>query len=141
MPKLRVVFDTNVFVRALISPGGVNARLIEARQQYEFFTSPAIIDEVVEVLARADLLQAKTIRNVDADRLISVLRRARRVFPTIPVRVCRDPDDNKFLEAALAAKAEYLVTGDKDLRTLGEYEGIKIRYPAEFLREIAESTK
>lgn len=51
--------------------------------------------------------------------------------------VCRDPDDNKFLEAALAAKAEYLVTGDKDLREIGEYEGIKIRFPTEFLRELA----
>ena len=54
------------------------------------------------------------------------------------VTVCRDPDDNKFLEAAVAAKATYVVTGDKDLRAIGEYEGVKIRYPAEFLREIVE---
>lgn len=60
------------------------------------------------------------------------------VSPTNPVMVCRDPDDNKFLEAAIAAEAEYIVTGDKDLRDLDEYEGVKIRFPAEFLRELGE---
>ena len=42
---------------------------------------------------------------------------------------CRDPDDNKFLEAAVAVGAEYVVTSDKDLRDLGEYEGMKIEDP------------
>ncbi len=51
------------------------------------------------------------------------------------VTASRDPDDDKFLEAAIAGKADYLVTGDKDLRDIGEYEGIKIRYPEEFLAE------
>ena len=60
------------------------------------------------------------------------------VSPTTAVTVCRDPDDNKFLEAAIAAGAEYLVTSDKDLRDIGEYEGVKIRSPAEFLREMGE---
>lgn len=48
----------------------------------------------------------------------------------------RDPDDNKFLEAALAGRTEYVVTGDKDLRDLEECEGVKIRFPEEFLREL-----
>jgi predicted nucleic acid-binding protein len=51
--------------------------------------------------------------------------------PSVPdlgfaVSACRDPDDNKFLEATVAARAEYVVTSDKDLRDLGEYEGVKI---------------
>ena len=54
------------------------------------------------------------------------------------VTVCRDPDDNKFLEAAIAAGAEYVVTGDKDLRSLDEYQGVKIRFPVEFLRDLGE---
>lgn len=136
MPRPRVVFDTNVFVRALINPQGINARLIQFSQQYALLTSPAIIEEVTEVLSRSDLLRAKGIQEVDAERLITGLRRARRVFPTMKVTASRDPDDDKFLEAAIAGKADYLVTGDKDLRDIGEYEGIKIRYPEEFLAEL-----
>lgn len=139
MPKPRVVLDTNVFVRALISPRGVNARLIESRRRYRLFTSPAILQEVTEVLARADLLQAKAIRKVDVERLIGLLRRTRRVSPTITVRASRDPDDDKFLEAALTARADYVVTGDNDLRALDGYQGLKIRFPTEFLEELEKS--
>lgn len=114
MPKPRVVFDTNVFVRALINPQGINARLIQFSQQYALL--------VTEVLSRSDLLRAKGIQEVDAERLITALRGARRVFPAMKVIASRDPDDDKFLEAAIAGKADYLVTGDKDLRDIGDIE-------------------
>ncbi|MBI4279098.1 MAG: PIN domain-containing protein [Armatimonadetes bacterium] len=97
MPKPRVIFDTNVFVRALISPGGVNARLIQSRRLYTLFTSPAILQEVTEVLARIDLLQAKAIRNVEAERLLSTLRRVRRVSPTITARAVAGPRRRQIL--------------------------------------------
>lgn len=136
MARPRVVFDTNVFLRALINPKGVNARLVRSLDRYLLVTSPAIIKEAVEVLSREDLLRLKSIQKLDADRLVALLRQAPMVSPTVTVTVCRDPDDNKFLEAAVAAKAAYVVTGDKDLRSIGEYEGVRIRYPGEFLREL-----
>jgi putative PIN family toxin of toxin-antitoxin system len=132
----RVIFDTNVFLRALINPKGVNARLVQSLDRFILVVSPAIIEEVADVLSRPELLSVKGIGKLDADRLVGLLREAPVVFPTKTVAVCRDPDDDKFLEAAVAAKAEYLVTGDKDLRGIGEYEGVKIRFPAEFLREL-----
>jgi len=135
--KPRVVFDTNLFLRALINPKGVNAHLLQSLDRYLLITSPAILEEVIEVLSRPELLRSKAIAKLDAARMINLLRRAPLVTPTVTVTVCRDPDDNKFLEAAIAAKAEYLVTGDKDLRDIGEYEGVKIRSPAEFLQELA----
>ncbi len=136
MARPKVVFDTNVFLRALINPKGINARLVQSLDQLVLVVSPAIVEEVADVLSRPDLLGVKGVRKLDADRLVELLRQAPVVFPTKKVTVCRDPDDDKFLEAALAAKAEYLVTGDKDLRDIGEYEGVKIRFPAEFLREL-----
>ncbi len=139
MAKSRVVFDTNVFVRALINPHGINARLLDSRRRFVLITSPAIIEEVTEVLTRVDLLRAKAIREVDAGRLVGVLRRARRVYPDVKVTASRDPNDDKFLEAALAGRADYVVTSDKDLRDLEEYEGVKIRFPEEFLRELGEA--
>ena len=47
--------------------------------------------------------------------------------------VRRDPEDNKFLECAVAGRAEYLVTGDQDLRELGSYRGVTILTVGEFL--------
>lgn len=47
--------------------------------------------------------------------------------------VRRDPEDNKFLECAVAGRAEYLVTGDQDLRELGSYRGVTILTLGEFL--------
>jgi len=131
----KVVFDTNVFVRALINPKGINARLILSLSRYVLVMSAA---EVGEVLARPGVLDDTAIRKLDVERVLELLRRAPMVSPTAAVTVCRDPDDNKFLEAAIAAGAAYLVTSDKDLRDLGEYEGVKIRLPVEFLRELGE---
>jgi putative PIN family toxin of toxin-antitoxin system len=113
----KVVFDTNVFVRALINPKGINARLVASLDRYILVTSMAI----VEVLFRPEVLGAAAVRKLGAERFLELLRRAPMVSPTISVSVCRDPDDNKFLEAAIVAGAEYVVTSDKDLRDLGEY--------------------
>jgi putative PIN family toxin of toxin-antitoxin system len=131
----KVVFDTNVFVRALINPKGINARLILSLSRYVLVMSAA---EVAEVLARPGVLDDTAIRKLDVERVLELLTRAPMVSPTTAVMVCRDPDDNKFLEAAIAAGAAYLVTSDKDLRDLGEYQGVKIRLPVEFLRELGE---
>ncbi len=118
MPKPKVVFDTNVFLRALINPKGVNARLVRALDRFVVVVSPAILTEVADVLSRSDLLGAKSIRKLDADRLVALLRQAPLVTPTERVTVCRDPDDNKFLEAAVAAKAAYVVTVYRNLDAL-----------------------
>jgi putative PIN family toxin of toxin-antitoxin system len=58
------------------------------------------------------------------------------VTPTEAVTICRDPKDNKFLELANALKADYIISGDKDLLELGEFEGARILKPSEFLLEI-----
>lgn len=61
------------------------------------------------------------------------------VEPTTRLQnVSRDPDDDRVIEAALAGDAAYIVTGDKDLLTLGTYEGIEIVTPARFLEVLAE---
>ena len=49
------------------------------------------------------------------------------------VRVCRDPDDDKFLETALIGRCSYVISGDKDLLSLGRYQGVQIVSPADFL--------
>ncbi|HEX3127616.1 MAG TPA: putative toxin-antitoxin system toxin component, PIN family [Thermoanaerobaculia bacterium] len=62
--------------------------------------------------------------------------RREEVFPTVSVEACRDPKDNKVLEAALAGKADVIVTGDDDLFMLNPFEGIQILGPAAFLNRL-----
>ena len=58
------------------------------------------------------------------------------VEPTEQINVCRDPDDNKFLEAAVAGRADYIVSSDKDLRVLSPSREIQIVTVRKFLRRI-----
>ena len=54
------------------------------------------------------------------------------VDPVTRVEVCRDPDDNKFISCAIDSRALYVVSGDKDLLVIGEYDGVDIVTAAEF---------
>ena len=59
------------------------------------------------------------------------------IVPTVALQVVeRDPDDDRVLECAVTAKAELIVTGDSDLLSLGEYEGIQIIQVADFLNRV-----
>ena len=55
-----------------------------------------------------------------------------RIEPKTKVDICRDPDDNKFISCAIDAKALYIVSGDKDLLTIKDYQGVEIVTAREF---------
>ena len=132
---VRAVFDTNVFLRALINPHSRCGRLLdEFADHYELVLSPAIVREVLEVLHRPRL-RAKfpQIAQLDVARIISLFEQAQVVEPQDVPPVSRDPEDDKFLACARAAGAGYLVTEDQDLLVLEEYEGTRICRPAEFI--------
>jgi putative PIN family toxin of toxin-antitoxin system len=65
------------------------------------------------------------------------LAKAERVTITKSIRCCRDPKDDKFLELAVNRHADILITGDKDLLTLGTFENIPILKPSDFLYAFA----
>lgn len=70
----------------------------------------------------------------DVDALCAlVIRRGELVQPGRIITICRDPKDNKFLELAIAGKADVIVTGDEDLVVLDPFEGIPVIQPSEFL--------
>lgn len=136
---MRAVIDTVVFVRALINPHGRWGRLLfQLCDRYTIVLSPDIIREILDVLHRSGLRERfPQIDEVAVSRALAVIERAEVVTPAVSLSVCHDPNDDKFFECAMAGEASYIVSEDKDVLTVGEYQGIKTVSAAEFTRLIA----
>ncbi len=128
---MRVVFDSNIYVSALVIPGGAAERAIEAVMtgSCSLVISRPIIHEVLGVLARKF--------NRDLEELsrtaVFLSGLGDLVAPRMRVRVARDEPDNRILECAMAGHAEMIVTGDRELLALGTWEGIRLVSLREFL--------
>lgn len=125
---LKVVFDTVVFVRSLINPHSIWGKLIfQHYHRYQLFVSEPIVSEILEVLHRPELTaKFKTLKKLDMTAIMNILGEASVVeIHPIP-QTSRDQKDDKFLATAVAAKADYLVTEDRDLLDMKEYQGVKI---------------
>ena len=131
---MRVVIDTNVFVSSFF--GGTPRKIIDLwkNRDITLCLSRDILDEYVKVLQRIGLQDESELKE-----LLSLFARGFNTLFTIKtpkIRVVKDdPDDDKFIECALALKAKVIVTGDKSIKALGEYMGIKILTPQEFLKD------
>ena len=136
---MRVVVDTGVLVSGLIRPQGTTGDVLRALRDGHFviiYTTPTII-EIIEVLERQPFRVKYQIQPDDITVLVNLIRlRGELVLPQITVTECRDPKDNKFLEAALTSKADAIVSGDSDLLELNPFQGIPILRPAEFLAQL-----
>jgi putative PIN family toxin of toxin-antitoxin system len=130
---MKVVIDTNIFVSSFF--GGNPRRIIDLwkTEKITLCLSKDILDEYIEVVQRIGL------QNEDElGELLSLFKRGFNMLfttKTPKVKVVKDdPDDDKFIECAMALKAEVIVTGDKAIEAVGEYMGIKILTPQRFLK-------
>jgi putative PIN family toxin of toxin-antitoxin system len=132
-----VVFDTNVLISAaLVAHSRPSLAVRWAARNDIMLVSAATLSELVTRMERPKF-----------DRYVS--RASRREFVTFisstvrivsirrSIRICRDPDDDKFLEVALNGGAEHIVTGDTELLALHPFEGIAIVTPADFLVRVS----
>ena len=136
---MRVVVDTGVLISALIRRQGTTGEVLCALRDGRFILiySTPILVEIIDVLGRAAFRTKYHIEPEDITALVNLVRlRGELVVPTAQVTKCRDPKDNKFLEAALAAQADALVSGDEDLLVLTSFKDIPILRPAEFLARL-----
>ncbi len=112
MLPLRLVIDTNVIVSGALKPGGLERAVLTLAlaPPARLYLSPDILAEYSEVLGRPEL----RIAGAERQALLGLISdRSRRVVPVRRLEVCPDPDDNIFLECAEAARADFLVTGNK----------------------------
>jgi uncharacterized protein len=129
---IKAVVDTNVFVSSFF--GGNPKKIIDLWKtgQIVLCISGAIIDEYLEVLRRLGLQDER-----ELEELLEIFSSGVHVVfaaetPMLNI-VSKDPDDNKFIECAVALKAVAVISGDKALISVKDYMGIKILTPADFL--------
>lgn len=126
---MRLVLDTNVVVSAVIW-GGTPLKLLQAAVEgdIELYTSPPLLDELREVLDREHLASRLAQQRSSVEQAIGLYGElAISVSPLhTPRAVPNDADDDHVIAAALAAGADLVVSGDRDLLSMGNHEGIAI---------------
>jgi hypothetical protein len=128
-----IVFDASTVVSAALKADSVPERaLLIAVEMDVVALSSAVDAEIAAVLARPKF--AQTIARDRYDTVLATLRSEAVWFePSVWVTDCRDAKDNKYLELALAAGAEVIVSSDDDLLVLHPWRGILILRPADYL--------
>jgi putative PIN family toxin of toxin-antitoxin system len=132
---MKVVIDTNVVVSANLSDEGLPAAILDlaANKTILMFVSPAILAEYGAVLRRPHLSLSPA---AVASSLAVVRNISRLVKPTRRLAAAADETDNRFLECAISAGADYIITGNA--RHFPErFESIRIVTPREFLDLVA----
>lgn len=128
------VFDTNALISAQLKEGSVSTQAFDkAIATGTIVCSSSILEEFATRFVRRKFKKYMP----DEDR-VEAIGRVKRISlfiePTIDIKACRDPDDDKFLSLAIAIKANCIVTGDGKLQELHPFRGIPIVSPADFLK-------
>lgn len=124
-----MVLDTNVLVSAVLAAGKPRRLLQRCIDgQDALLASPATLQEFVEVIRRPKFgLDEQAVHQI----LAAVLAVAEAVEPQVHFRaVSEDPDDDRFIDLAVAGRADLIVSGDKHLLKLQTFQGIPILAPA-----------
>ncbi len=135
MKTNRFVFDTNVIVSALMFPRSLPRQAFNLGYATgKILVSPATVRELEEILSRKKFEKyfsveerVQFVAKFFADAEIIEIRET--------ISACRDRKDDKFLEVAVNGKADYLITGDRDLLVLHPFRNIQILTPADFLTQ------
>lgn len=135
----RLVLDTNVVVSAALDDSSTAARLVDhAIDSCVLIATENTVKELVETLFRPKFDRYLSL--IRREAFLSQLQRFLHIVPVVQsVKVCRDPRDDKFLEAAINGGAHVIVSGDKDLTSLHPFMGIEIISPAAYLIRVEQA--
>ena len=133
---ISAVLDTDIIVAAILMPNGLPARILLAALAVDFvcISSDAIVSEVLTVLARDRIRRRYTLDPVTIARVQHFLQSdaVRVPITTVVQGVASHAQDDLILATAISAQADYLVTGDRELLALGQYQGAQIVTPRDF---------
>ena len=133
---MKIVIDTNVVASAVFF-GGRPRELLEKLLLGEVtaFVSREIVEEYRETMLR---LQEKYPARPVTVPLTQIVTACRLIEPTTAVHVCRDPDDDKFINCAVDSKSLYIVSGDHDLLAVGTFQDVEVVTVADFFTRILQ---
>lgn len=137
---MRAVLDTNILIRSILNPKGPTGRLLNELRagRFRLLYSEPLLEEIADVLARPRFRDKyKVTADQISDILSLIVQEGEEVSPSASIEACRDPKDNKVLEAAFFGRADVIVTGDDDLFALDPFEGIQILGPETFLARLS----
>ena len=125
------VFDTNVLIAAIITEGICSKLLHRARaREFSLVSCPFIMTELRRTLSKKFRLthdELSSAMEPISESISQVIEHSLKVKD-----ICRDADDDNIIACAVAAKADYLVTGDSDLLEIKDYQGVRIINPRDF---------
>jgi putative PIN family toxin of toxin-antitoxin system len=125
------VFDTNVFIASIITEGICSKLLHRARiKEFSLISCPFIMTEIRRTLSKKFRLSHEEIASAIepiSEAITEIIEHKLKITD-----ICRDADDDSVLACALAAKADYLVTGDSDLLEITSFQDIRIITPRDF---------
>jgi putative PIN family toxin of toxin-antitoxin system len=139
---MRAVIDTNIIVSRYLTPGGLASQVLALWRDdaFELIVSEAILAEVRDVLLRPSIRVRHRMPEDMVDQVIDGFRQfATLVAPEEPIQASEDPDDDKFLECAVAGGADVIVSRDPHLLSLKQFRGVRVLSPAAFV-EVLGST-
>lgn len=132
---MHVVFDTNIYISAFALPGGnAEAAYLQAiRGGFQLYTSVAILTETSRVLQTKFEWDEERIRQAiqEISQVATVLR------PRPTLHILKDEPDNRILECAVAAQAQWIVSGDRHLLSLRRHGNCEIISLADFLAKLS----
>lgn len=130
-----VVLDTNIWVSAIIW-GGIPDRIVALQQQrqIEIASSQKLLNELERTFNKKKIQPKLAALQLTVPSVISLIRESVVLYPIADLFVpeLRDPDDSIVLATAIAAQANVIITGDRDLLVLAEYENIQILMAKDF---------
>jgi putative PIN family toxin of toxin-antitoxin system len=128
---MRAVFDSNVLIAAYVTEGLCSRLLHRALlRQFDLIISPLILKEFRRNIQRLTTPLPEVLRA--AVYQLEAIAISVTPVPSLVPKICRDPADNAILGCALTARADFLVTGDRDLLDLHTYRNIPILSPRDF---------
>ena len=132
--NLKAVIDTNVVLAGLANRKGAALKILRRffQRQYEWVNSQSTFDEYRRVLPRSQRIPPRRVRAF----LSLISKRSRFVQITSTFKICKDSDDDKFLETALVGNADFLVTKNLKHFPHKSYQGVRIVNVAKFLQEL-----